>query len=153
MARTFRTDKTDKNGPAEYGPLGPGSEPVKDPIKGLSGVLSGTLIMESITILLCLTVILKINDGELWTTFNWVFITVMGLVHFFVAFTQRRPWALWLDIALQVPLIIPGFFIHWSVGAVGVMFGIVWFLIVKMRADILERQRRGLLVTQHLGRS
>ena len=75
----------------------------------------------------------------------------MGLVHFFVAFTQRRPWALWLDIALQVPLIIPGFFIHWSVGAVGVMFGIVWFLIVKMRADILERQRRGLLVTQHLG--
>ena len=68
MARTFRTDKTDKtdkNGPAEYGPLGPGSEPVKDPIKGLSGVLSGTLIMESITILLCLTVILKINDGEL----------------------------------------------------------------------------------------
>ena len=31
------------------------------------------------------------------------------------------------------------------------MFGIVWFLVVKMRADILERQRRGLLTTQHLG--
>ncbi|MCT1452696.1 MULTISPECIES: DUF4233 domain-containing protein [unclassified Corynebacterium] len=135
----------------EYGPLGPGSAPVKDPIKGLSGVLSGTLVMEAITIWLCLTVILKINEGEMWTTFNWVFITVMGFAHFIAAFLQRRPGALWIDVALQVPLIVIGFFIHWSVGAVGIMFGIVWFLIVKMRADILERQRRGLLTTQHLG--
>ena len=107
--------------------------------------------MEAITIWLCLTVILKINDGELWTTFNWVFVTAMGAVHFIAAFFQRRPGALLFDVALQVPLIIIGFFIHWSVGAVGIMFGIVWFLIVKMRADILERQRRGLLTTQHLG--
>lgn len=140
-----------QNRPVEYGPLGPGSTPVKDPIKGLSGVLSGTLVMEAITIWLCLTVILKIDDGELWTTFNWVFITVMGLIHFFAAFFQRRPKALLFDVALQVPLILVGFVIHWSVGAVGIMFGIVWFLIVKMRADILERQRRGLLTTQHLG--
>ena len=146
MPRTPR-----RNRPAEYGPLGPGSAPVKDPIKGLAGVLSGTLVMEAITIWLCLTVILKINEGELWTTFNWVFITVMGAVHFIAAFFQRRQGALLFDVALQVPLIIIGFFIHWSVGAVGIMFGIVWFLIVKMRADILERQRRGLLTTQHLG--
>lgn len=146
MSRTPR-----RNRPVEYGPLGPGSAPVKDPIKGLSGVLSGTLVMEAITIWLCLTVILKINDGELWTTFNWVFITAMGLIHFLAAFFQRRPKALLFDVALQVPLILIGFVIHWSVGAVGIMFGIVWFLIVKMRAEILERQRRGLLTTQHLG--
>lgn len=149
MSRTPRPSRRQR--PVEYGPLGPGSAPVKDPIKGLSGVLSGTLVMEAITIWLCLTVILKINDGELWTTFNWVFITAMGLIHFLAAFFQRRPKALLIDVALQVPLILIGFVIHWSVGAVGIMFGIVWFLIVKMRAEILERQRRGLLTTQHLG--
>ena len=135
----------------EYGPLGPGSTPVKDPIKGLSGVMSGTLIMEAITIFLCLTVILKIQEGALWTTFNWVFVTVMGVAHVIAAFVQRRPGALWLNLALQVPLILVGFFVHWSVAAVGIMFAIVWFMVVKMRSDILERQRRGLLTTQHLG--
>nr|VDG63030.1 Uncharacterised protein [Streptococcus thermophilus] len=135
----------------EYGPLGPGQEPVKDPMKGLSGVMSGTLIMEAITIFLCLTVILKIQEGALWTTFNWVFVTVMGFAHLIAAFVQRRPGALWLNLGLQVPLIVVGFFIHWSVGAVGIMFAVVWFLVVQMRSDILERQRRGLLTTQHLG--
>lgn len=135
----------------EYGPLGPGSAPVKDPIKGLSGVMAGTLIMEDITIFLCLTVILKIQEGALWTTFNWVFVTVMGVAHVVAAFVQRRPGALWINLALQVPLIVGGFFVHWSVAAVGIMFAIVWFLVVKMRSDILERQRRGLLTTQHLG--
>ena len=37
---------------AEYGPLGPGHDPVKDPLKGLRGVMAGTLIMEFITFLL-----------------------------------------------------------------------------------------------------
>ena len=145
------TDSQRKHTTGEYGPLGPGVEPVKDPMKGLSGVLSGTLIMEAITILLCLTVILKIDQGALWTTFNWVFVTLMGVAHIIAAFMQRFSWSLMMDLALQVPLILVGFFIHWSIGAVGIIFGIVWFLIVKMRADILERQRRGLLTTQHLG--
>lgn len=134
----------------EYGPLGPGSTPVKDPIAGLTGVMSGTLIMEAITIFLVLTVILKVQNGELWTTFNWVYITVIGVAHVVMAFAQKVPGALWINLGLQIPLIF-GFFIHWSVTAVGIMFGIVWYLIVKLRSDMIERMRRGLLVTQHLG--
>ena len=60
-------------------PLGLGHEPVKDPIAGLRGVLSGTLIMESITVLLILLVILKVDGGAYWTTFNWVYI--LSLIH------------------------------------------------------------------------
>lgn len=149
-SRKFSRSRRD-SGDVEYGPLGPGKEPVKDPMTGLSGVMSGTLIMEAITIFLCLTVILKIQEGALWTTFNWVFVTVMGVLHVVAAFIQRRPGALWINLALQVPLVVVGFFVHWSVAAVGIMFAIVWFLVVQMRSDILERQRRGLLTTQHLG--
>lgn len=149
MARISRANRPGRD--PEYGPLGPGVDPVKDPIKGLSGVMAGTLIMEAITIFLCLTVILKIQDGVYWTTFNWVFVTVMGFAHVIAAFVQKRPGALWLNLVLQVPLFTVGFFVHWSVGAVGIMFGIVWFLVVQMRSDILARQRRGLLTTQHLG--
>ncbi|WKD57176.1 hypothetical protein CAPI_03070 [Corynebacterium capitovis DSM 44611] len=131
-------------------PLGMGGTPVKDPLQGLTGVLSGTLVMEAITILLILLVVLKIDGGAHWTTFNWAYIAVIGLAHVVFAFMQKRPWALWADLALQVPLVF-GFFIHWSVSAVGIMFAIVWYFIVKLRAEMIERLHGGYLVTQHLG--
>ncbi len=134
------------------GPLGPGHDPVKDPMKGLRGVLSGTLILEAITILLILLVVLKVDDGALWTTFNWAYITVVGVAHVVMAFAQRVPGALWVNLALQLPLIF-GFFIHWSVTAVGIIFGMVWFFIVKLRSEMLQRMRGGYLVTQHIGSS
>ncbi|SDR78304.1 DUF4233 domain-containing protein [Corynebacterium timonense] len=131
-------------------PLGMGNKPVKDPIASLAGVLSGTLIMEAITVFLILLVVLKVDGGEHWTTFNWVYITVIGCAHVALAFVQKKPWALWAAVALQLPLIV-GFFVHWSVTVVGVVFGIVWFFILKMRAEMIERMRHGYLVTQHLG--
>lgn len=67
-----------------------------------------------------------------------------------MAFLQRVPGALWINLALQIPLIL-GFFVHWSVTAVGLMFGIVWFFIIRLRADMIARMQRGFLVTQHLG--
>ena len=136
----------------KIGPLGPGNDPVKDPLKSLGGVLSGTLILEAITIFLILLVILKVDGGVMWTTFNWVYITVLGTAHVLMAFLQRIPGAMWINLALQIPLLL-GFFIHWSVTAVGVMFAIVWFYIVKLRSEMIQRMRGGYLVTQHIGSS
>ncbi|WIM69054.1 DUF4233 domain-containing protein [Corynebacterium breve] len=134
----------------QYGPLGPGHAPTKDPMKSFNGVVAGTLILEAITIFLALTVILKIDNGALWTTFNWVSITALGAAHFVLAFLTRFKWALPVAIFLQV-LLLAGFFIHWSVGAIGVMFGLVWWFVLHLRRNMIERMRRGLLVTQHLG--
>ena len=134
------------------GPLGPGSAPVKDPMKGLNSVMAGTLFMEAITIFLILLVVLKVDGGELWTTFNWVYITVLGAAHLIMAFAQRIPNAMWINLALQIPL-IAGFFVHWSVTAVGLIFGVVWFYIVKLRREMTQRMRGGYLVTQHIGAS
>ena len=60
-----------RNGAAEYGPLGPGKAPVKDPMRGLAGMMSGTLIMQAISIFLGLTVILKIDGGVCWARCMW----------------------------------------------------------------------------------
>ena len=136
----------------QVGPLGPGHDPVKDPLKGLNSVLSGTLILEAITVFLILLVILKIDDGVMWTTFNWVYITVIGAAHVIMAFLQKLPGAMWVNLALQIPLLL-GFFIHWSVPVVGIIFSIVWFFIVKLRSEIVQRMRGGYLVTQHIGSS
>lgn len=135
----------------DYGPLGPGSTPAKDPLKGLRGVTAGTLILEAITIFLALTVILQVSDGIYWTPFNWGFIVVLGTLHVLLAFCQRFSWGLPAALGLQVVGLIGGFFVHWSLVAVMIIFLLVWWYLLTLRKNLLERMRRGLLVTQHLG--
>lgn len=131
---------------SEYGPLGPGQEPVKDPIKGLRGVMSGVLIAEAITLGLVLTVISKF--GDLWQPANIWFVSLVAVAHVVAAFLQRFIWAIWLNIVLQV-VALGGFFIHWSMGAVVIMFILVWIFVFYLRNVIIERKKRGLLTTQH----
>lgn len=133
-----------------YGPLGKGHEPAKDPMKGFNGVVSGVLILEAITIFLSLTVILKIDDGQLWTAFNWGYITALGAAHTVLAFLTRFKWALPVAVILQV-FLLAGIYIHWSVFAIGVMFAVVWWFVLTLRRNMIERMKRGLLTTQHLG--
>lgn len=134
----------------EPGPLGPGRTLVKDPLKGLRGVMSGTLVLEAITIWLSLTVILKIQGGALWTPFNIWFIVILGVLHFVMAFLQKIPRALQINLALQA-LGLAGFFVHWSVGAIIVIYIFVWWYVLALRRNMIERMQRGLLVSQHLG--
>ncbi len=133
----------------EYGPLGPGHEPLKDPLKGIRGVMAGTLVMEAITIALVLTVILRVDNGEHWTTFNWVYVTALAVAMFLGAFFQRFSWSVPMNIALQV-LALAGFFIHYSMGIVAIIFILVWAYLFYLRNNMVERMKRGLLTTQHM---
>ncbi|MDO5076129.1 DUF4233 domain-containing protein [Corynebacterium sp.] len=134
--------------PVEYGPLGPGHAPDKDPMKGLRGVMAGTLVMEAIAILLVLTVIARVDDGVYWTTLNWGYVTAVGIAMLAAAFVQRQPWAIWLNLALQV-FAVAGFFVHSSMGVMALIFAAVWWYILHLRRNLIERMRRGLLTTQH----
>ncbi|MDO5099452.1 MAG: DUF4233 domain-containing protein [Corynebacterium sp.] len=133
----------------EYGPLGPGHEPVKDPMKGLRGVMAGAMMMQSITFYLVLTVILRVDNGAHWTTFNWVSVTALATVMLIMSFMQGKPWAIKANIAIQV-LALCGFYIHISMGIVAVLFALVWWYILYLRRNLLERMKRGLLTTQHM---
>lgn len=136
--------------PIEYGPLGPGHAPAKDPMKGVRGVQAGTLIMEAITVFLVLTVILRIHDGQYWTTGNQVYVVAVGAAHVVLAFLQRFSWGLPAAIVLQVFVLAGGFFVHSSMGVVGVIFALVWWYLLHLRRNLIERMKRGLLTTQHM---
>ena len=131
------------------GPLGPGHAPAKDPMKGLRGVMAGTLVMESISMLLVLTVIAKVDGGAHWTTFNWVFVTAVGVAMFFWAFMQKRPGALSINLMLNVIAVGGGLFVHYSMVIMALIFIAVWMYILVLRKNLLERMKRGLLTTQH----
>ena len=125
-----------------------GHAPEKDPLKGLRGVMAGTLVMQSISVLLGLTVVTRVSSGQINETFSVAYISVLGIALFLMAFLQRQSWALPVNIVLQVFGVL-AVFTHVSMGFVGILFALVWAYILHLRKNLLQRMERGLLTTQH----
>ena len=137
--------------PKDVGPLGMGHKPVKDPIKGFNGmVISSTLTLEALTLVLALPMLRMLYSGDLWTGVNIAIVVALMVFHLvMLAFASRR-WSLNVILAVQVLGIIAGLFIHWSIVAIMVVFGLVWLLAAYLRSNLIARMERGLLTTQHL---
>jgi len=107
--------------------------------------MAGTLILELITVLLALPVVGAVGGGlTAWSTSYLVgFAILLGLL----AGVQGRPWAIWANLGVQL-LLVGGFFIYPVIGIMGLVFGVVWGVIAYLRAEVLRRQRLGLLPGQ-----
>jgi hypothetical protein len=64
-----------------------------------------------------------------------------------LAGVQGRPYAIWLNLGVQL-ILVAGFAIYPAVGMVGLLFVVVWGILAYLRAEVLRRQRRGLLPGQ-----
>lgn len=116
-----------------------------DPWKSFRGVMAGTLILEAIVVLLALPVVSTIGGGL--SLASGGYLVGLALVLILLAGVQGRPWAIWVNIAIQAVLIL-GAFVHVTIGLIGVLFLVVWLIIAYLRAEVLRRQRLGLLPGQ-----
>jgi hypothetical protein len=119
--------------------------PPPDPWKSFRGVMAATLILEAIVVLLALPIVARIGGGL--TAASGGYLIGLAVVLILMAGIQGRPWAIWANIAIQVVL-IAGVFVHGSIGFLGALFLGVWLLIAYLRAEVLRRQKRGLLPGQ-----
>ncbi|MGC4963939.1 DUF4233 domain-containing protein [Gordonia sp. DT101] len=119
--------------------------PANDPWKGLRGVMAGTLILEVIVLGLAFPIVANIGSGLTWL--SGVYLGVVVLAHILAAGFQGRPYALRLDLALQVLVIVGGVF-HWSIAVIGVIFLCVWVYIAYIKHDVEVRIARGMLPGQ-----
>jgi biotin transporter BioY len=119
-----------------------------DPWKSFRGVMAGTLILEAIVVLLALPVVARTGGGL--TVLRGGYLIGFAVVLVLLAGVQGRPWAIWVNLAIQLVL-IAGFVVHGAVGFIGAIFLLVWALIAYMRAEVLRRQKRGLLPGQQPG--
>ncbi len=116
-----------------------------DPWKSFRGVMAGTLILEAIVVLLALPVVSAVGGGlSAWSTAYLVGFAVLLVL---LAGVQGRPWAIWVNLGVQL-ILVAGFAVYPAVGFIGVLFAVVWALIAYLRAEVLRRQRRGLLPGQ-----
>lgn len=116
-----------------------------DPWKSFRGVMAGTLILEAIVVLLALPVVANIGGGL--TAATGGFLVGMAVILVLLAGMQGKPWAIWVNVGLQVVL-IAGVVLDGAIAFVGVIFLVVWLLIAYLRAEVLRRQKRGLLPGQ-----
>ncbi|MBF6140559.1 DUF4233 domain-containing protein [Nocardia farcinica] len=119
-----------------------------DPWKGLRGVMAGTLVLESIVVLLALPVVADVGGGITW--FSGSYLVILALAMILGAGLQGRSWALAFNLGLQV-LVLLGGFIHLSILVIGVVFVLVWAFILILRHEVKRRMDRGLLPSQRVG--
>ena len=107
--------------------------------------MAGTLLLEAIVVLLALPVVAAADHGLTPATGGYLIGLAVVLV--LLAGVQGRPWAIWVNLAMQI-VVIAGWVVHGAVGFIGVIFTAVWLLITYLRGEVMRRQKRGLLPGQ-----
>lgn len=134
--------------PADEPVAAPGGEPVaaaggdvprpsglRNPGAAVRGLGAGTLVLEAIVLLLAIQPI-RVLGGDLsgWGIGAVVVLAVLAIV---LAGLMRRPWAWHGGTALQVLLLAAGLF-HWSLTALGLIFGAAWAYASYVRRVLLS---------------
>lgn len=122
-----------------------GAPPPPDPWKSFRGVMAGTLILEAIVVLLALPVVSAVGGGLVG--FSMAYLIGFALFLILLSGVQGRPWAIWVNVGVQV-MLIAGWVVYPGVGFMGLVFAVVWGMIAYLRAEVLRRQRSGLLPGQ-----
>ncbi|WP_109556606.1 DUF4233 domain-containing protein [Mycobacteroides chelonae] len=107
--------------------------------------MAGTLILETIVVLLAVPVVKMVGGGL--SPLSLIYLIGVAVAMILLSGMQGRPWALQANLALQVVL-VAGFFVHAAIGFVGLLFLGVWLLIWYMRNQVRDRQDRGELPGQ-----
>lgn len=117
-----------------------------DPMKGIRGIFAMTLILEAIVVGLALLVLPKFGGGG-----SGPGIAVIGglaVAMILASGVQRRPWGLAVALLLQVAVIVAGFLLVPALGVMGVVFAVVWLLLLWMRREVARRLAGGEQATQ-----
>lgn len=136
--------------PENAGSAGPEpAPPAVDPMKGFRGVAAGALVLEAIVVALSLLVVAKLDGGLV----SWVGIVVGLVIVALLALCAllRRRWSLPAVCVVQLALIgcFPG---SVGVGAIGVLFALIWAYLLYLRWDVARRMAAGRLPSQQSNR-
>lgn len=118
---------------------------VGDPWRSFRGVMAGTLILEAIAVLLALPVVAAGQNGVTWLSGG--FLVGMAVLLVLLSGVQRRPGIIWVNLGFQLVLIV-GALIHGAIGFIGVIFAVVWGLLIYLQSEVKRRQAGGLLPFQ-----
>jgi hypothetical protein len=121
----------DSPGPANPEPEGPTSG-LRNPQAAVRGVAMGTLILESIVVLLAIAPI-KMMSGITGT--QLVVLSGLAVVCLLVCGLLRRPWGWHVGTALQVAVTLTGFYTP-AMFVLGIVFLLIWVYLLRLRVTV-----------------
>lgn len=108
---------------------------LRDPQRAARGLGAGTLALEAIVLLLAIQPI-RIMGGNL-SGLGVAAVVALAVLCALVAGLMKRRWAWHVGSALQVLLLACGL-LHWSLAALGLIFGAAWAYATYVRRTILS---------------
>jgi uncharacterized protein DUF4233 len=109
---------------------------LRDPARAVRGLGAGTLVIETVVLLLAIQPIRVLGGGLSGAAIGAVCALAVAAVG--LAALIRHRWAWHAGTALQVLLFAAGL-LHWSLAVAGVVFGLVWAYVLHVRRVILTR--------------
>ncbi|HEX2133776.1 MAG TPA: DUF4233 domain-containing protein [Actinophytocola sp.] len=116
-----------------------------DPMRSFAGVAAATLLLEAVVVLLSMPVVANLGSGL--ATWQGVLVGVLALLLLVTCAFLRRPWGLWVAAGLQVVLVACWVALP-ALGVLGLVFGLVWAVLLWMRWDVARRMAEGRLPSQ-----
>ena len=108
-----------------------------DPRKAFRGPASACLSMQAMILPFALFVMARVEGGLTTAKVVWVIVLVVGMIAAIAFFS--RPWGLPLALGLQVATVL-GWIVSPSLGVLGIVFALVWALMLWMRQEVIRRQ-------------
>ncbi|MBB5869809.1 hypothetical protein F4553_003188 [Allocatelliglobosispora scoriae] len=105
---------------------------LRNPERAVRGLAAGTLVLEGITLLLAIQPVRMLGGS----TAAVVTVAVTAVVAFLLSGMMGRRWAWHVASALQVVL-VGAIALNWAIATVGVIFGLVWIYVLRVRKRIL----------------
>jgi hypothetical protein len=106
---------------------------LKNPAASVRGVGAAGLVVEGVVLLLALLPLAKLGHGDN-SAAMWV-CGGLAVVCFALCGLLRHAWAWIAGLLVQVALVACGF-LHWSLLALGVVFGAAWVYALYVRRTI-----------------
>lgn len=140
-------DGTGSSGPdqsrPDIGGAGSGGEPqgrqpsgLRNPAASVRGMGAAALGAEGLILLLAIVPLRVIGASG---TAGTAVIAALAVVSFALAGLLRHRWAWWAGGAVPLAMIACGFVVHLALAAVGVLFGLLWLYVLRVRATVLGR--------------
>ncbi|MGI5236503.1 DUF4233 domain-containing protein [Dactylosporangium sp. CA-139066] len=106
---------------------------LKNPAGSVRGMGAAGLVVEGVVLLLALLPLAKLghgsNTGAMWAC------GVLAVVCFGLCGLLNHSWAWIAGLLVQVALLVGGF-LHWSLLALGVVFGAAWLYALYVRRAV-----------------
>ncbi|MEU4716298.1 DUF4233 domain-containing protein [Micromonospora purpureochromogenes] len=129
-------DRRDQVADPAVDPVAPGERRsgLRNPDKAVRGLGAGTLALEALVLLLAIQPI-RVVGGDL-SGAAIAAIVALAVVCVVLAGRMGRPWAWQAGTVVQGLLLLSGL-LHWSLLALGIIFGLVWAYALHVRRVIL----------------